>query len=55
MKRKHNIVNTEYKRLFDNLKKHESEKFSVKLAMMHLISRLIHRHKLQIIPFYTYI
>ncbi|CAD8054780.1 unnamed protein product [Paramecium sonneborni] len=42
-------------RLFDNLKKHENERFSVKLAMMHLISRLIHRHKLLIIPFYTYI
>ncbi|CAK60340.1 unnamed protein product (macronuclear) [Paramecium tetraurelia] len=42
-------------RLFDNLKKHDSERFSVKLAMMHLISRLIHRHKLLLIPFYTYI
>ncbi|CAD8139034.1 unnamed protein product [Paramecium pentaurelia] len=42
-------------RLFDNLKKHDSERFSVKLAMMHLISRLIHRHKLLIIPFYTFI
>lgn len=41
--------------MFECLKRHESEKFTVKMAMMHVISRLINRHKLILIPFYSYI
>ncbi|KAM3132275.1 hypothetical protein pb186bvf_015605 [Paramecium bursaria] len=42
-------------RLFNQLKKQDSDKFQIKLALMHLISRLINRHKLMLLQYYTYI